>query len=124
MNFIKKIAPWALITLTALPFFAAGTMKLLGVPEVHVAFANLGLPLLFGYFIGVCEIAGAIGLFLKKLSSLAALGLALIMAAAAAYHVAFDPITQAIPAIVLMLLAISVLFMRRSDSIIFASKKA
>ena len=67
-----KYVLWAAIGLSALAFAAAGVAKLMGVPMVHASFANMGLPSWFGYFIGICELAGAIGLLIRRLSGLAA----------------------------------------------------
>jgi putative oxidoreductase len=58
--------------LVALYVSAAGVAKLLGVPYVHSSFPKLGLPVWFGYFIGLCEVLGSIGLLMPPLSALAA----------------------------------------------------
>ena len=87
----------------------------MGVPMVHQSFADLGLPGWFGYFIGVCEIAGAIGLYIRRLSGLAAAGLGIIMIGAVYYHVTYDPPQAAIPAIVLLLLSAYIFTQRRED---------
>jgi len=114
---IKTVATWSVITLLAFSFAAAGTGKLMGVEMLHLSFANLGLPSWFGYFIGACEIAGAIALFIRPLSGLAAAGLAAIMLGAIYYHVNFDPISAAVPAIVLALLATLVSVIRKTDTL-------
>jgi len=122
MNNFKKYGFWAILGLTALAFFAGGIGKLMGVEMMHKSFATLGLPVFFGYFIGACEVAGAIGIFIRKLSSLAAVGLGTIMVGAMYYHLNFDP--QGFPvAALLFVFAIVIFFVRREDSIVFASKK-
>ena len=50
----------------------------------------MGLPDVFGDVIGCCEIAGAIGLFVRRLSAAAAAGLASIMVGAVGYHLHYE----------------------------------
>jgi len=117
MNKFKTIATWIVITLLAVSMGAAGIGKLMGVEMLHQSFVNMGLPLWFGYFIGACEALGAIALFVKKLSALAASGLTVIMLGAIGYHITFDPIVMAVPAIVLAALAAIVFLLRKQDSL-------
>lgn len=121
-NTTWTVVTWIVITLLALAFAAAGTGKLMGVEMLHLSFANLGLPRWFGYFIGACEIAGAIALFIRPLSGLAAAGLSAIMLGAIYYHLAFDPIIAAVPAIVLALLAAMISVIRKDDSLALLNK--
>ena len=81
---MASIAIWILIVLTAFAFAAAGVLKLVGDPMFSDSFGKIGLPGGFGYFIGCCEIAGAVGLFIRRLATLAAAGLAIIMLGAQA----------------------------------------
>ncbi|WP_432468246.1 DoxX family protein [Agarivorans sp. Z349TD_8] len=121
MNKFKQYGLWVILALTALAFLAGGIGKLMGVEMLHKSFATLGLPVFFGYFIGLFEIAGAIGIFIKKLSSLAAVGLALIMLGAIYYHFQYDP--QGLPAAALLLVfSIIIFFARKKDSLLFAKK--
>lgn len=115
MEFVRNNWIWAIIVLTSVAFAAAGIAKLMGVPAVHASFAKLGMPAWFGYFIGTCEIAGAIGVYLRKLSALAAAGLAIIMIGAVGYHVTYDPIGNAVPALVLLIFAAIVFTKRRAN---------
>lgn len=122
MTKLKKYGLWAVMILTGLAFLAAGTAKLMGVPMVHHSFEVLGLPAATGYFIGACEIAGAIGLFIKRLSSLAAIGLAIIMVGAMYFHLNYDP--QGFPAAAtLFIFSIIIFFVHKKDSIIFAKSE-
>jgi putative oxidoreductase len=90
--------------LVALYVGAGGLAKLAGVPYVHSSFPKLGLPGWFGYFIGACEVLGAIALFVRPLSAPAALGIGIIMAGATYYHATYTPVIQAAPAFILLLL--------------------
>ena len=117
---MNRILIWAAIIVAAVAFGAAGVAKLAGVPMVHLSFANLGLPSWFGYFIGLCEVAGAIGLLIRPLSALAALGLGIITVGAVYYHVTNPPLQEGIPAIVLLVLCV-IIFMARRGSMLKSS---
>ncbi|MGX9460280.1 DoxX family protein [Shewanella sp. A14] len=122
MNKFKKYGLWSIIILSALAFFAGGIGKLMGVEMMHQSFATLGLPVFFGYFIGVCELAGAIGLFIKRFSAVAAMGLGIIMIGAIYYHIQYD--LQGLPAAALLFVfSIVIFFTRKKDSILRAKKQ-
>jgi len=101
---VKKIGFYIVLIALSTVFLMAGGSKLSGA-EMHVeSFTRYGLPIAFMYFIGVAEVAGAIGLWISRVSALAAMGLIIIMFGAVAMHVIFDPVTMAIPAIVFTIL--------------------
>lgn len=103
----------ALTLLTAL-FLMGGVTKLMGAQQVVDTFNHFGLPLTFMYFIGLCEAAGAIGLWIPKLSVLAAVGLIIVMLGAVSMHFMHDPITAAIPALAALGLLTFVILTRRA----------
>jgi uncharacterized membrane protein YphA (DoxX/SURF4 family) len=105
MTFFRKYGLLAACILLALPLIAFGGAKLAGVPQVHESFKVLGLPGWFGYFIGACEVAGGVGLFIKPLRSLAALGLCVILVGALYFHVTHPPLGAGVPALIYLLLA-------------------
>ena len=107
MTMLKRYAPHLLWLLPAIVFLFAGGAKLAGVPELHQSFQMMGLPGWFGYFIGACEVAGAVGLALPRTRRLAAVGLAIIMVAAAYFHIAYD-VPSPVPAMVLLVMLIAV----------------
>lgn len=117
MSNVKTIGLWAAIVLTSLVYAAAGIGKLMGVPMLHESFAILGLPGWFGYFIGAAELAGAVGLYWRRTATLAGAGLAIIMMGAIYFHLVYTPISAGIPAIVLLILATTVAWLRRSELI-------
>ncbi len=117
MEILRKYGIWAAIIVVALMVGVAGAMKLAGVPALHESFAILGLPGWFGYFIGLCEVAGAIGLLIRPLSALAAAGLSIIMLGAIYFHVVHTPIGQAVPALVILLLCVFI-FTRRREAML------
>lgn len=112
MSKAKSIAIWVAIGLTSLAFVAAGTAKLMGVEQLHMSFGIMGLPVWFGYFIGGCELLGGLALWLRKLSFYAATGLLGIMVGAIYFHLRFDAVANAIPAIILSGLLISIIITR------------
>lgn len=115
MSKTKKITLWVLLGLGSLAFLAAGAGKLAGVEELHKSFSLMGLPVWFGYFIGVSEVAGAVGLWLRKLSVYAASGLMVIMLGAAYFHIAYEGFPQSIPAIVLLALLGGIVALRKKQ---------
>ncbi|MEJ6003918.1 DoxX family protein [Paucibacter sp. AS339] len=96
----------AALLLLALPLLAAGAAKLAGVPQMHISFALMGLPAWFGYFIGAAEVAGAIGLFIWPLRAWAASGIAVVMLGALGFHALYTPLSQGIPALILLVLSL------------------
>ena len=97
---------WTVQGLLAALFLFAGGMKLVTPPEVMAK--QSGMPAAFLLFIGVAEVAGALGLILpgavrvwQHLTSLAAAGLVIIMIGATVLTLNTpQPATAVIPAVV------------------------
>lgn len=102
------------MTLISIIVIAAGIFKVAGFEEAMISFTTLGLPIWFGTFIGLAEIAGGIGIWHRKTSTLAAMGLSLIMLGAVYYHAVHTPILEGIPA--LLLLGICIWIIRRKGT--------
>ena len=81
----KAISSWILIAVFAVLFVLASLGKLTG--QATGMFESWGYPAWFATFIGVAELAGAIGLLIPKTTRWAAVGLALVMLGAAFTHV-------------------------------------
>lgn len=105
MGSILNHLPRLLYILPALAFAAAGSAKLMGVPALHEAFGTMGLPGWFGYFIGLSQVAGAVGLLMPRTRKLAAAGLSIIMIGAIYFHLAYG-VPSAIPAAALLALCV------------------
>ena len=116
---LAKIALWLLMGLTAFAFCAAGFLKLFGDEMYSNAFSVMGLPDVFGDVIGCCEIAGAIGLFIRRLSAIAATGLASLMVGAVGYHLHYESLAEAVPAVILLSFSVIIVFARRCDNILY-----
>ena len=120
MRVTKKasIALWVVQGLLALLFLFAGGMKL--VMPVEMMKGPVELPGLFLRFIGVCEVAGALGLILpgllriqQRLTPLAAVGLVTIMSGATVVTLEGGVVAPAIMPLVVGLLLASVVYGRR-----------
>lgn len=84
---VVSVTLWTVQILLALIFLFAGSMKL--ILPIELLTAQMPLSGLFLRFIGVCEVAGALGLILpglthiqRRLTPLAACGLVIIMVGA------------------------------------------
>ncbi|MQA03994.1 MAG: DoxX family protein [Streptosporangiales bacterium] len=75
-----NITLWVVqILLAAFFLVAAAVPKLMGEATAVEMFSVIGLGQWFRYFVGIVELAGAIGLVIPRLSGLAATGLVLTM---------------------------------------------
>jgi ubiquinone/menaquinone biosynthesis C-methylase UbiE len=101
-------------------FLVAGTIKLLGVPDAVAAFERLGWGQAFRVFIGVCEVAGALGLLVAPLAAPAAAALAVLMAGAVAAELlvlADTPAQAAVP----LVTGLGCLFVARAEWVTIGS---
>ncbi|WP_129730466.1 MULTISPECIES: DoxX family protein [Bacillaceae] len=108
--------------LLAVGFAAFGVMKLTGnVMQVQI-FEGFGYPLGFMYFVGFCEVLGAIGLLVgfwkSRIALLASGGLVLLMVGAVFAHFkAGQGIGLAMPALVFFILSLVVLLGKRAGNL-------
>ena len=63
-----NVALWITQSALALVFLGAGSSKLLMSAEQMASQSEIDFPLWFMHFIGVCEVAGALGLILPSVS--------------------------------------------------------
>jgi len=100
-----RIAQWIVSILLAAEFAFASKPKLIGDEQAVQGFQKAGFPSWFLLFIGVAELAGAVGLLIPKLRFWAATGLSLIMIGAVVTHARNgDAIGQMAPALISLLL--------------------
>src|SRR6185503_1904849 len=102
---------WTVQTLLALLFLFAGVSKFVMPPELMQQ-GPIVLPLAFIKFIGVCEVAGALGLLLpgilrfhRELTPIAAVGLVIIMSGATTITIEGGAVSGAVVPLVVGLLA-------------------
>jgi uncharacterized membrane protein YphA (DoxX/SURF4 family) len=115
-----SIALWILQVLLALLFLLTGTLNVAQVPGVTPT-PPLPFPTLFMQFIGVIELAGAIGLILpgltrigRRLTPLAAFGLFLEMIGATVANLVGGAGNQVLLPVIIGLLCVTVAYGRRS----------
>ena len=82
-----KIATWVVSGLLTALYLFAGFGKVSSAPEAVETFTRYGHTDSFRMFIGACEMAGAIGLWIPRLAFWAAAGLIVIMLGAVYTHV-------------------------------------
>ena len=98
----KNIVLWVISVLVSVGFLASGAAKVFVDPDTAAAnFESMGLPARMAVFIGICEMAGGIGVLIPRLAGLAGAGLVIIMLGAVYTHLVHTPPAQAIPALVL-----------------------
>ena len=108
MYWPKSKVQVVLTVLLTLAYLMTGVMKLSGGELVRQSFENWGYPVFFIYVIGLCEVAGAVGLWLRRFSYAAKVCLILLMAGAAGTHLVFDTFTEALaPVILIVLIAVT-----------------
>jgi putative oxidoreductase len=82
---------WTGQIVLAVFFAVAAAPKLLSDPTTVASFETIGFGQWLRYLTGACELAGAIGLLIPRLSGLAALGLAGVMVGATATNLFLLP---------------------------------
>lgn len=113
----KNTIAWSATILMGLMFLGSGGMKLLGSEDIVKQFTAWGYPKWFPTVIGGLELAGAIGLFIPKLRSLAIYGLIGLMVGAIYTHVVKEGIPlNSVGAVVGVLLGFLILKMRQENT--------
>jgi putative oxidoreductase len=98
---VKKYGLWALKTLGALAFLAAGFAKLSGAEMMVATFDGVGVGQWFRYVTGAIEVVGAVALFVPGKAAFGAVALAVTMVGAIFTHLVLIG-GSPIPAIVLL----------------------
>jgi len=113
-----NILLWVLQVLLAVVFIAHGLLLLMPPPDIAAQMV-MSLPRSFWVFLGVAEVAAAIGLTLPGLARVkpwlvawAAGGIMIVMISATIYHVMRNEISSAVVTFVLLLMATFVAYMR------------
>ncbi|MET8909026.1 DoxX family protein [Micromonospora sp. NPDC004551] len=96
----------------AVQFASGGVLKLIGDARMIDLFTDIGVGQWLRYLVGVCEVAGAVGLLVPRLAALAALGLTGLMAGAVVTNLLIGA-SPAMPAAFLLLAGI-VVYSRRA----------
>ena len=101
-----RIGLWAVRIVLAAQFAVGGVLKLVADPTMVTMFGDIGAGQGLRLLVGACEVAGAIGLLVPRLTRLAAIGLVFLMIGAAVTNVVALHISPAVP---LALLALALL---------------
>ena len=114
-----KITLWIVQVLLALVFIMSGGMKLFAFDQFAASAPALADQRGLVTFIGIAELAGAIGLILPRLTGIlpvlttwAAVGLATIMVLATGFHLTRGEFSHAMVTVVLLALAAFVVYGR------------
>lgn len=114
-----KIVLWIVQILLALVFAAAGSMKLFAFDKFAASAPALADQHGLVTFIGIAELAGALGLILPRLTRIApvlttwaAVGLATIMVLATGFHLSRGETSHAVVTTILLALAVFVAYGR------------
>lgn len=106
-----NIVLWVCQVLLAVAFFAHGWLVLMPPPEI-AAQMNAALPRAFWLFLGVAEIAAAIGITLPGIARIrpglvpaAAVGIMFVMVSATVWHIARAEYSSVVITIVLLVMA-------------------
>lgn len=108
----KLWGSWIAQVLIAFAFLAAGSQKLLGADDMVQLFAQIGIGSWFQYVTGGLEVIAAILLLIPATTTWGATLAACIMVGAVFTHIAVIG-GSFIPALVLLLLALTILWLRR-----------
>jgi len=108
--------------LLAVPMGAAGMQKLLGTEAMVDMFADIGAGQWLRLVVGVLEMTGAVGVLVPRVSGLAGLGLAGVLAGAAVTNVAILGVSPALP-LALLALALLVVWSRREQLRVAVSRQ-
>ena len=115
MYWPKSKVQMVVTALLSLVFLLTGIMKLTGAEMVKEGFEGWGYPIIFMYFIGLCEVAGAIGMWLRRFSYAAKVCIIILMAGAVLTHLVFDTFQEAVAPIVLIILTAVALWLHRKE---------
>ena len=107
-----NIVLWALQVVAALWFVGAAAGKFTGSPMIAATFDALGWGHWFMYLIGVLEIAGAVALFVPRLTGPAALALSALLVGAVVVQAVVVGSGVAMPLPLLVLTAVIAWFRR------------
>jgi len=117
---MTKARNWGLLSVSAvlaLAFAASGITKVIGM-QAHVDhFAHWGYPDWFRIFVGVAEVAGAVGILVPRTSMLASAGLAVLMLGAGYTHLVNGEGNQAPVPLILLAMLGYVAWSRRSATV-------
>ena len=115
MYWPKSKVQIVLTMLMTLAFLGSGIMKLTVADMVKATFEGWGYPILFAYLIGLCEVAGAVGLWLRRFSYAAKVCFIILMLGAVLTHLVHREFQDSSGAIILLILTVVTLWLHRRE---------
>jgi hypothetical protein len=119
---MMNIALWIAQVLLAAVFLAHGWLFLSPPPEI-AALMNASMPRWFQLFMGVAEVAAAVGLTLPGITGVkpwlvpwAAAGIMVVMVSATIYHLVRGEMSSAAITVLLLVIATTVAYKRRAGA--------
>ena len=111
-----RIGLWAVRIVLSAQFVVGGVLKLTADPPMVAMFDDIGAGQGLRLLVGVCEVAGGVGLLVPRLFRLAATGLVLLMVGAAVTNVVALQISPAVPLVLLVLATVVAVARTRKGS--------
>lgn len=96
MTKTQKVIHYVLLVAVSALFLVASYAKLTGNPGAEAAFTVAHLPVWFMYFIGICELAGVIGLWIRAARCAAAVCLSVILLGAIVLTAVYVSVPEAL----------------------------
>jgi putative oxidoreductase len=107
-------ALWAAQIVVALPFFAAGGAKVVGLAPMVAIFEKIGIGQWFRYVTALVEISGAVLLLIPRLAVVGAALLGCTMTGATIVHLGVIG-GNPVPALILLALNLVIVWLRRAE---------
>ena len=111
-----RIGRWAGRIVLAAQFVAGGVLKLTADPTMVAMFDDIGAGQGLRLLVGACELAGGVGVLLRRVSRLAAAGLVGLMIGATVTNVVFLQISPVVPLVLLVLALLVVVTRTRKEN--------
>ena len=117
MYWPKSKVQMVITVIMSVAFLIFGILKLLGVEMMKEGFDSWGFPypIVFMRIVGLCEVAGAIGLWLSRFSYAAKICLIILMAGAVLTHLLHREFQDSLGAIILLILTVVTLALHRKE---------
>jgi putative oxidoreductase len=98
---VARVSLWTVRILLSAQFVVGGVLKLTASPQMVAMFDDIGAGQWLRVLVGVCEVAGGIGVLVPWLARLAAAGLVGLMVGAAVTNVVALQISPVVPLVLL-----------------------
>lgn len=112
---MRNIVTWTLSVILAVAFLGASIAKLTAQPMMVQSFASFGYPIWFMYVTAALELLGVVLILVPRAAVLGASLLGCIMLGAIYSHVSHGQAGMAVPAAVLLVLVVTVGWLRGSS---------